>query len=197
MECVLSISRHGSLHALSNSADATSKVSSGQATASSNGFVVATDPANPLTQGVALDPAIAPRGGKIVQVAPFQGSQTLRADRGIGRRHVVHQDKRYFVNGHLSDPYLTARCELRCHFSRRVVGSLPPRTPSLCERRGERDRRGRQGQRHAPLRQRHRPKHQVVLAFHVQHRTRIRNRSRYSASPSWRIEIPSCRSRRL
>lgn len=37
------------LHALSNSADATSTVSFGQASASSNGFVGATDPTNPLT----------------------------------------------------------------------------------------------------------------------------------------------------
>jgi hypothetical protein len=37
-------------HALSNSADATSTVSLGQATASSNAFVGATDPMNPLTR---------------------------------------------------------------------------------------------------------------------------------------------------
>jgi hypothetical protein len=36
-------------NALSNSADATSTVSFGQAMASSNGFVVATDPTSPLT----------------------------------------------------------------------------------------------------------------------------------------------------
>ena len=38
-------------HAPSNSADATSTVSLGQATARSNAFVVATDPTNPLTRG--------------------------------------------------------------------------------------------------------------------------------------------------
>jgi hypothetical protein len=37
------------LHALPNSADAISMVSFGQAIASSNGFVGATDPTNPLT----------------------------------------------------------------------------------------------------------------------------------------------------
>jgi hypothetical protein len=37
-------------HALSNSDDATSTVSFGQAIASSNGFAVATDPTNPLTR---------------------------------------------------------------------------------------------------------------------------------------------------
>jgi len=38
-------------HALSNSDDATSTVSFGQAIASSNGFAVATDPTNPFTRG--------------------------------------------------------------------------------------------------------------------------------------------------
>jgi S-formylglutathione hydrolase FrmB len=38
-------------HVLSNSDDATSTVSFGQAIASSNGFAVATDPTNPLTRG--------------------------------------------------------------------------------------------------------------------------------------------------
>jgi hypothetical protein len=40
-----------SRHALSNSDDATSTVSFGQAMASSNGFAVATDPTNPLPRG--------------------------------------------------------------------------------------------------------------------------------------------------
>jgi hypothetical protein len=51
-----------SRRALSNSADATSTVSFGQAIASSNGVVGEIDPTNPLTTihlGVALDPAIA------------------------------------------------------------------------------------------------------------------------------------------
>src|SRR6267143_4321660 len=41
-----------------------------------------------------------------MQVAPFQRSRTLRTDRGVARRHVVHHDKLHFVNGHLTDPYL-------------------------------------------------------------------------------------------
>jgi hypothetical protein len=44
-----------------------------------------------------------------VQIAPFQRSRTLRADRGIARRHVVHQHKLHFANGHLTDPYLAVR----------------------------------------------------------------------------------------
>ena len=49
-----------------------------------------------------------------MQVAPFQRSRTLRADRGPARRHVVHQHKLHFVNGHLIDPFiLRCVCELR------------------------------------------------------------------------------------
>jgi hypothetical protein len=55
---------------------------------------------------IALDPAIAPRGGKIVQVAPFQRLRTGRANRGVARRHVVHQHE---LNRHFSDPYLAPR----------------------------------------------------------------------------------------
>src|SRR6266481_5243871 len=44
-----------------------------------------------------------------MQVAPFQRSRTLRADRGPARRHVVHHHKLHFVNGHLTDPYLPVR----------------------------------------------------------------------------------------
>ena len=40
-----------------------------------------------------------------MQIAPFQRLRTLRADRWIARRHVVHQHKFHF-NGHLTDPYL-------------------------------------------------------------------------------------------
>jgi hypothetical protein len=65
----------------------------------------------------------------------------------------------------------------------RVGCARPALCPcSLCEGRGGQDRRGQQRQRHAPPRQRHRPKHPVVLAFHVHHRTRIHNRNRY---PRW------------
>src|SRR5260370_33631482 len=67
-------------------------------------------------QGVALDTAIASRGGKIVQVAPFQRSRTRRADRGSARRHVVQQYKLHFVNRHLTYPViLWCVCEIECY----------------------------------------------------------------------------------
>jgi len=108
-------------HALSNSDDATSTVSFGQAMASSNGFAVATDPTNPLTRGVALDPAIASRCGKIVQVAPFQRPRARRADGGVARRPVVHHYKLHFVTGHLTGPYLAVRLRTPVWSTQRIA----------------------------------------------------------------------------
>lgn len=59
--------------------------------------------------GGTLDPAVASRGGKIVQIAPFQRSRTPRAGGGLARRHVVHHDKLHFVNRHLFDPFIFLR----------------------------------------------------------------------------------------
>ena len=55
---------------------------------------------------VARDPAIEPRGGKIVQVAPIQRLRTRRADGGVARRHVVHP---YELNRQFSNAYLAPR----------------------------------------------------------------------------------------
>ena len=67
-----------------------------------------------------------------MQVAPFQRSRTRRADRGLARRHVVHQHKLHFLNRHLTDPFiLRCVCELQCHRSRWVVASFPPRVAVL------------------------------------------------------------------
>jgi hypothetical protein len=95
-------------HALSNSADATSIVlrpSDSQfervrCSAGSDEFT------HHYPSAVALDAAIASRGRKVVQVSPFRRLRTRHADRGVARRHVVHQHE---LNRHFSDPCLAPR----------------------------------------------------------------------------------------
>src|SRR6478736_5428693 len=107
-----------------------------------------------------------------MQVAPFQRSRTLRADRGVARGHVVHQHKLHFVNGHLADPYLAVR--LRALVPSLTLGSCFIHTLTNIENQNN-----------------------WGAGEAVSHRTRMHNRSRYSTSSSWQIGIRSCRSSRL
>jgi hypothetical protein len=124
-----------SRHPLSNSAEATSMVSLCRVAENSNegGSGQAGKSTRQYPSGMALDPAIAFRAGKIMQIAPSQRSRTLRADRGPARRHVAHHHKLQFVGGHLTGPCLPAY-QLRRHRSRLVIDSSP-RTPFCMHRR--------------------------------------------------------------